>query len=118
MTPSPDYLARLRVAIAEADGYERQVRCEVWWNRSLGKHFTASELPNYPAARDAIVEAILRRFVTEAKMGIFLHQFQIRQDNIPDIFALATATALQLATAYARAASLDVPEGNETNRET
>lgn len=75
-------------------------------------------LPDYCNSRDAIVEAILRRFKTrdeKRRFGEALGDTGVAIGSecwSEDVFALATATALQLAVAYARAASLDVKESS------
>lgn len=52
-------LTNEQIRIAEASGYEKQVRSEAWWNRSLGKHFLSGELPPFHSSLDAIQAAVM-----------------------------------------------------------
>lgn len=122
MTPSPEYLARLRMAIALDQGWKFDPSCgplSLHWRKPDmpawdGENWSgrASEVPDYCNSRDAIVGAILRRFKTPGEMHLFMVYLnsQLRTEAIcATNFALTTATALQLAVAYSKAANLNIP---------
>lgn len=113
-----------RVRIAELDGWEvpdhcmtkRLMRGETKRKCAgappdFGKHSSGSygDLPDYLNSRDAIAEAIKRKFVTVEEMGCFLDHFEricwpTSVANFITIrFAMAAASAEQLADAYLEA---------------
>lgn len=120
----PD-LQKLRVAVATADGWQKVRETTVLRGRvmshgifgqapnDISDALGISNVPDYPADRNAIVAAILRRFATTAQgresFAIALGR-QIDWSTIVTTqdyhVALATATAEQLCRAYCAAAGI------------
>lgn len=115
-------IEEIRIQIAEADGWTVQKTVQInpgtsMWVSPDGQWFDHADhsLPDYLNSRDAIVGAILRRFVCIADKERFAdklwrecHGTNLAEDKLPvsevtcdeNLFALATATPKQLCSAF------------------
>lgn len=109
----PD-LQKLRVAVALADGWtpapDYRTGDPRYWeiNRWYAPQTKAiAPLPDYPSDRDAIIRAIVRRFVTDEEQGEFgVHLSRIIQPHGNLNFCAVASTAEQLCRAYVSAAGI------------
>jgi hypothetical protein len=113
-------LTALRIAIAEDQGWRRHPHGGPWWQHDTASRAwhgvdedNAIPLPNYPADRNAIVEAIVARFtdwVGKARFNEAIRKLlgMWHEPETTFQFALATASPETLCLAYAKAANLNI----------
>lgn len=120
----PD-LQKLRVAVATADGWQKVRETTVLRGRvmshgifgqapnDISDALGISNVPDYPADRNAIIGAIVRRFVTGDDRTKFERALMdiLGRHWLP--FDVATATAEQLCRAYLAAAGIPATEATE-----
>jgi hypothetical protein len=112
-------LTALRIAIAEDQGWKKIHSFDRWKEGKFHSDgtivgdkggLTKLSIPNYPADRNAIVEAIVGRFMDDKEIDSFMvvltQAVPIPYRSI--LFAVATASAQTLSLAYAKAAGLNI----------
>jgi len=128
MTLTDSQLTALRIAIAEDQGVCTHAKthwvdggsessdyevCDKCFASEImgGKLDRLHNIPNYPADRNAIVEAIVGRFTKDKQIDQFTDAL-CQVIPVPfhsTLHAVATASAQTLSLAYAKAANLNPP---------
>lgn len=108
----------LRIAVAEAEGWKRKTRKMYageknakGWELRNGDNWKFTTypalLPDYESNRDAITEAILRRFTTDVEKARFSIELMKIVDGKHLVFTIANASATDLSRAYLAAISTE-----------